>query len=45
MADQILVIVGITALIMISPRPDMVIVMRNMILGGRQPGWAPRRAS
>lgn len=35
MIDQILVILGITLLIMISPGPDMVIVMRNTIVGGR----------
>lgn len=35
MIDQILVILGITLLVMISPGPDMVIVMRNTIVGGR----------
>jgi RhtB (resistance to homoserine/threonine) family protein len=38
MLDQILVILGITTLIMISPGPDMVIVMRNTIIGGRAAG-------
>lgn len=38
MLDQILVILGITTLIMISPGPDMVIVMRNTIVGGRAAG-------
>ncbi|WP_420404713.1 LysE family translocator [Nisaea sp.] len=38
MIDQILVILGITMLIMISPGPDMVIVMRNTIIGGRAAG-------
>ncbi|MEO9901014.1 LysE family translocator [Nisaea sp.] len=35
MIDQILVILGITLLVMISPGPDMVIVMRNTVIGGR----------
>lgn len=38
MLDQIIVILGITMLIMISPGPDMVIVMRNTIIGGRAAG-------
>ncbi len=38
MLDQILVVVGITVLIMISPGPDMVIVMRNTMIGGRLAG-------
>jgi len=38
MADQILVIVGITFFIMISPGPDMVLVMRNTMIGGRAAG-------
>lgn len=38
MIDQILVVVGITFLIMISPGPDMIIVMRNAIIGGRGAG-------
>lgn len=38
MIDQILVILGITCLIMISPGPDMVIVMRNTFVGGRVGG-------
>jgi len=38
MTDQILVVVGITLLIMISPGPDMVIVMRNTMIGGRAAG-------
>ena len=38
MLDQLLVIVGITVLVMISPGPDMVIVMRNTMLGGRAGG-------
>jgi threonine/homoserine/homoserine lactone efflux protein len=38
MTDQILVIVGVTLLIMISPGPDMIIVMRNTVIGGRAPG-------
>jgi len=38
MLDQLLVIVSITFLIMISPGPDMVIVMRNTFAGGRPAG-------
>ena len=33
MLDQIFVIVGITVLIMISPGPDMVIVMKKYVRG------------
>lgn len=38
MLDQILIIVGITFLIMISPGPDMVIVMKNTFIGGKRAG-------
>lgn len=38
MIDQILVIVGITLLVMISPGPDMVIVTRNTLIGGKRAG-------
>ncbi len=38
MLDQILIVIGITILIMISPGPDMVIVMRNTLIGGRRGG-------
>ncbi len=38
MVDQILVIVGVTFLVMISPGPDMVIVLRNTFMGGRVAG-------
>jgi len=38
MSDQILVIVSITFLVMVSPGPDMIIVMRNTIVGGRTAG-------
>lgn len=38
MIDQILVVVGITVLVMVSPGPDMVIVMRNTLIGGRAAG-------
>ncbi len=38
MIDQILVIVGVTFLVMVSPGPDMVIVLRNTFLGGRLAG-------
>jgi threonine/homoserine/homoserine lactone efflux protein len=38
MADQILVIAGVTFLVMVSPGPDMVLVLRNTLLGGRLAG-------
>lgn len=38
MVDQILIVAGITFLVMISPGPDMVIVMRNTMIGGRAAG-------
>lgn len=38
MIDQVLIIAGITVLIMISPGPDMAIVLRNTLLGGRPAG-------
>ena len=38
MVDQILVIVGVTFLVMVSPGPDMVLVLRNTFLGGRLAG-------
>ena len=38
MVDQILVIVSITALVMISPGPDMVLVLRNTLIGGQRAG-------
>jgi RhtB (resistance to homoserine/threonine) family protein len=38
MIDQILVIVSITFLVLISPGPDMVIVLRNTLVGGRSAG-------
>lgn len=38
MSDQILVIVGVTFLVMVSPGPDMVLVLRNTFSGGRLAG-------
>ncbi|MEX0759796.1 MAG: LysE family translocator [Tistlia sp.] len=38
MLDQIFVVAGITVLVMVSPGPDMVIVLRNTLLGGRVAG-------
>jgi threonine/homoserine/homoserine lactone efflux protein len=38
MLDQVLVVAGITLLVMISPGPDMVIVVRNTVIGGRGAG-------
>ena len=38
MLDQVLIIIGVTVLVLISPGPDMVIVMKNTIAGGRRGG-------
>lgn len=38
MLDQVLIIVGVTVLIMVTPGPDMVIVTRNTFLGGAAGG-------
>ena len=36
--DQILLIVSVTFVVMISPGPDMVLVIRNTLVGGRRAG-------
>ena len=38
MLDQILVIVAVTFLVMVSPGPDMVLVLRNTFVGRRRAG-------
>jgi RhtB (resistance to homoserine/threonine) family protein len=38
MVDQILVIVSVTFLVMVSPGPDMVLVLRNTLVSGRRAG-------
>lgn len=38
MLDQISVIVSVTFLVMISPGPDMILVLRNTLVGGRRAG-------
>ena len=38
MLDQVLTIIGVTVLVLVSPGPDMVIVMKNTIAGGRRGG-------
>ena len=38
MLDQILVIVSVTSLVMVSPGPDMVLVLRNTLVSGRRAG-------
>ena len=38
MLDQILVIVSVTFLVMVSPGPDMVLVLRNTFVSGRRAG-------
>jgi len=36
--DQVLIITGVTLLVLISPGPDMLIVMKNSLAGGRRGG-------
>jgi len=38
MLNQILVIVSVTSLVMVSPGPDMVLVLRNTLVSGRAAG-------
>jgi RhtB (resistance to homoserine/threonine) family protein len=38
MLDQLLVIVSVTFLVMLTPGPDMVLVVRNTFVGGRRAG-------
>jgi threonine efflux protein len=38
MFDQILVIVSVTSLVMVTPGPDMVLVLRNTFMSGRLAG-------
>ena len=38
MLDQLLVLVSVTALVMVTPGPDMVLVVRNTFAGGRRAG-------
>jgi len=38
MFGQIRVIVSLTTLVMLSPGPDMVLVLRNTLVGGRRAG-------
>jgi threonine/homoserine/homoserine lactone efflux protein len=38
MFGQVWVIVSLTALVMVSPGPDMVLVLRNTLVGGRRAG-------
>ena len=38
MLDQILVIVSVTFLVMVSPGPDMLLVLRNTFVNGRRAG-------
>jgi RhtB (resistance to homoserine/threonine) family protein len=38
MLDQLLVIVSLTFLVMVSPGPDMVLVLRNTFVNGRRAG-------
>jgi RhtB (resistance to homoserine/threonine) family protein len=36
--DQLLVIMSVTALVMVTPGPDMILVVRNTVMGGRAAG-------
>jgi len=36
--DQLLVLVSVTALVMVIPGPDMILVLRNTFVGGRRAG-------
>lgn len=38
MLDQVVIITGVTLLVMISPGPDMVLVLRNTVVAGRSAG-------
>jgi threonine efflux protein len=38
MVDQILIIVSVTFLVMVTPGPDMVLVLRNTVVTGRRAG-------
>ena len=38
MLDQILVIISVTFLVMVTPGPDMVLVLRNTLVAGRPAG-------
>ena len=38
MLDQILLIVSVTFLVMVTPGPDMVLVLRNTLVSGRRAG-------
>ena len=38
MLDQILVIVSVTFLVMVTPGPDMILVLRNTLVSGRRAG-------
>jgi threonine/homoserine/homoserine lactone efflux protein len=37
--DQILVVVSVTVLVMVTPGPDMILVLRNTFIDGRAAGW------
>ncbi|MGI9204948.1 MAG: LysE family translocator [Woeseiaceae bacterium] len=39
MIDQILIIAGVTFLVLITPGPDMVLVVRNTMVDGRSAGY------
>ena len=38
MTEKLLLVVGVTALCMLSPGPDMILVMRNTLTGSRRCG-------
>ena len=38
MLDQILIVVAVTSLVMVTPGPDMILVLRNTLVCGRRAG-------
>ena len=38
MFGQLVVLVSLTCLVMVTPGPDMMLVLRNTVLGGRRAG-------
>jgi RhtB (resistance to homoserine/threonine) family protein len=37
--DQLLTVASVTSLVMLTPGPDMILVVRNTFVGGRRAGW------
>ena len=43
MLGELFVLVTLTCLVMVTPGPDMMLVLRNTVLGGRRAGLCPVR--